>query len=196
MRRLILQMQSSIDGFVGARGAFDWTVWDWGPHWAWDDALKAAFNATFERVDTILLSRPMAEEGYLTHWGNAARSHPADPAYAFAGRIVGLDKILASRTLDRSRWERTELVAGPLAAGVAAVKGRPGGDLICFGGAGFGRALLQAGLVDELQLYVNPTALGAGIPLIPGPLRMRLLDARPYACGIVVSRYAPLAAGA
>ena len=68
MRRLILQMQTSVDGFVSAHGAeMQWQVWNWGPEWTWDARLRQDFNATFERIDTILLSRTMTEEGYLDH---------------------------------------------------------------------------------------------------------------------------------
>ena len=46
MRKLVLQMQISVDGYVGhAGGGPQWQVWDWGPECPWDDALKARFNA-------------------------------------------------------------------------------------------------------------------------------------------------------
>ena len=77
MRKLLLQMQISVDGFVGSDGHYDWQLWGWGDRNRWDEELKRDFNAFFASIDTILLSRKMAEEGYLTHWGNAARNYPA-----------------------------------------------------------------------------------------------------------------------
>ncbi|TIX93270.1 MAG: deaminase, partial [Mesorhizobium sp.] len=65
MKKLILQMQMSVDGFVGADEDHRWQLWEWGDDSDWDDELKQDFNAVFETVDTILLSRKMAEEGYL-----------------------------------------------------------------------------------------------------------------------------------
>src|SRR4051812_1475172 len=88
MRKLILQMQMSVDGFVGSDAVGDWQLWDWGNDNRWDAALKREFNQFFQSVDTILLSRPMAEEGYLSHWGNAAKRFPRNRFYAFAKRIV------------------------------------------------------------------------------------------------------------
>lgn len=42
MKRLILQMQISVDGFVPADdSALDWTLWDWGPSCPWDDCCGA-----------------------------------------------------------------------------------------------------------------------------------------------------------
>jgi hypothetical protein len=74
MRKLILQMQTSADGYVGRAGAgSDWQVWNWGAECPWDDPLKARFNAVFRDVDTILLSRKILEGGYLDHWSRFAR---------------------------------------------------------------------------------------------------------------------------
>ncbi|MBZ9861618.1 dihydrofolate reductase family protein [Mesorhizobium sp. CA12] len=193
MRKLILQMQISVDGFVGADEDRRWQLWEWGDDSAWDEELKRDFNAVFTTIDTILLSRKMAEEGYLTHWGNAARKYPKDRFFAFAQRIVEAEKVVASDKLGTSRWERTRVVSGDLPREVNAVKQGEGGDIAVFGGAGFASALIAAGLVDEFQLFINPAVLGSGRRIFDkgGFGRLRLLGSRPYASGMVVSRYAP-----
>ena len=192
MRRLIVQMQMSVDGFVSAADPdLAWQVWNWGPDWTWDPALRRDFNATLAGADTILLSRKMAEEGYLGHWARTAEQHRDDPEWAFAARIGEIAKVvLTSRPIELS-WPRTTVRAGPLAAGVKAVKEDGGGDVVCFGGAGFASALVAEGLVDELQLYVNPAAAGAGEALFTGGLPLTHLGTTAYDCGIVVSRYRP-----
>ena len=192
MGRLIVQMQSSVDGFVSADDARQaWQVWDWSPRWTWDPALKRDFNAIFERAECILLSRPMIEEGYLSHWGSIARLAAKQPEFAFAQRIVDLRKVVLSPKLDTSRWEHTELARGGFADEVRALKRASRGDILTFGGVGFASALLAHGLVDELQLYVNPYAVGRGRSIFGNGLALKLLGAQPYDCGIVVSRYAP-----
>ncbi|TGU89193.1 dihydrofolate reductase [Mesorhizobium sp. M00.F.Ca.ET.151.01.1.1] len=193
MKKLILQMQMSVDGFVGADADHLWQLWEWGDDNGWDAELKQDFNAVFAGIDTILLSRKMAEEGYLTHWGNAARKYPADPFYAFARRIVEARKVVPSDRLEASRWERTTVVSGDLPREVNALKAGEGGHMAVFGGAGFAPALIAAGLVDEFQLFVNPAVLGAGRRIFDegGFRNLRLLGSKAYACGMVVSRYAP-----
>ncbi|TRC93684.1 deaminase [Mesorhizobium sp. WSM4306] len=193
MRKLILQMQMSVDGFVGAAGDEHWQLWEWGGNCPWDDELKQDFNAVFAGIDTILLSRKMAEEGYLTHWGNAAKNYPRDPFYAFAQRIVEARKVVLSDKLTASRWERTALASGDLPREVKALKAEGGSDMAVFGGAGFASALIAAGLVDELQLFINPAALGDGERIFDqgGFRKLRLLGTKAYACGMVVNRYAP-----
>jgi dihydrofolate reductase len=197
VRRLILQMQSSVDGYVAAAAGRRWQVWDWSDEWTWDEALQSAFNATFRGVDCILLSRPMAEQGYLRHWAGVYERHRDDPRFAFARRIMEVDKVVFTTRGTQLRWERTQVAEGLLADAVTTLKRAAGLDLIAFGGAGFARALLGAGLVDELQLFINPTAVGDGTSIFAGarlPAHFRLVDAAPYACGIVVARYAPLIA--
>ena len=192
MKRLILQMQMSVDGFVGSHQDDDWQLWGWGEHSEWDDELKRDFNLHFERIETILLSRNMAEEGYLNHWGKAAKRYPADPFYAFAKRITELKKVVLTNKLKKSSWPRTEVHGGDLGAAVRALKSEAGGDIGVFGGAGFASALIGAGVVDEFQFYINPAALGAGTRIFEasGFGKLKLLNAKAYPCGMVVSRYA------
>ena len=193
MKKLILQMQMSVDGFVGADDDHHWQLWEWGDGCAWDEALKQDFNTVFAGIDTILLSRKMAEEGYLTHWGKAAEKSASDPFYAFAQRIVDARKVVLSDRLKASRWERTTVASGDLPREVNALKAGEGGDMAVFGGAGFASALIAAGLVDEFQLFVNPAVLGAGRRIFDqgGFKTLRLLGSKAYACGMVVNRYAP-----
>jgi len=194
MRKLVLQMQMSVDGFVGAEDDHDWQVWGWGDHNRWDEALKLDFNAHFQSIDTILLSRKMVEEGYLAHWGNAAKKRAEDPFYAFAQRIIDVQKVVPSDKLQNSRWERTVVRSGDLPREVGALKAEAGKNIAVFGGAGFASALIAAGLVDEFQFYINPAALGRGTRLFDqaGFRNFRLLGSKAYECGIVVNRYAPV----
>ena len=195
MRKLILQMQMSVDGFVGGDGHHAWQVWGWGDDNRWDEALKRDFNAHFQSIDTILLSRKMAEEGYLSHWGKAAKRYPQDPFYAFAQRVIDVQKVVPSDKLEESRWERTVVTTGDLPREVGTLKAERGGNIAVFGGAGFASALVDAGLVDEFQLYINPAALGFGTRIFEqgGFRKLHLLGSKAYECGIVVSRYAPAA---
>lgn len=195
MRKLILQMQMSVDGYVSpANGGLDWQVWGWGDRWAWDDRLKAYFNTVFEGIDTILLSRKIVEEGYLDHWGRAAKNHPANPQYAFAQKVVDAQKVVLTGKLKTSRWERTVIARGRMADEVNALKRQGGKDIIAIGGVGFASSLVTEGLVDEFQFFVNPTAVGGGRSVFHDQRKghkLRLLESTSYECGVVVNRYAP-----
>ena len=195
MRKLILQMQMSVDGFVGSHSQDDWQLWGWGESTSWDEDLKRNFNDHFEAIDTILLSRKMAEEGYLTHWGNAAKRHPGDPFYNFAKRITEMSKVVPTNKLRTSRWERTAARQGDLRKVVNSLKTETGSNIGVFGGTGFASALISAGLVDEFQFYINPTVLGDGVRIFDatGFQELKLLGSNGYPSGMVVSRYASTA---
>ncbi|HEU5080742.1 MAG TPA: dihydrofolate reductase family protein [Opitutaceae bacterium] len=193
MRKLILQMQMSVDGFVGSDTLDDWQLWDWGDNNGWDAALKREFNRHFASLDTILLSRKMAEEGYLAHWGNAAKRFPRDTFYAFAKRIVDVQKVVLTDKLKKSKWDRTVLKSGNLTREVTALKKQKGRAIGVFGGAGFAAALISAGVVDEFQFYINPAVLGSGVRIFDESTfgALKLLEAKAYKCGMVVGKYAP-----
>jgi dihydrofolate reductase len=189
--QLVLQMQISVDGFVASATHPDWQLWGWGDDNPWDPDLRRDFNTFFEGVDAILLSRPMVESGYIDHWTRAANAHAADPFYDFARRVVAVDKVVLSDRLKSSSWPRTTVASGDLPREVAALKAKTLGAIVAFGGVRFAAALLAMDLVDELQLYVNPAALGAGAGLFDavGFRRLSLVGSKAYLCGQVVNRY-------
>jgi dihydrofolate reductase len=191
MKRLILQMQMSVDGFVSAVDpTLNWTLWDWGPNCPWDEALKRHFNETLAKVDTILLSGPMAK-GYISHWTEMARQRAGDPDYAFTQRIVAAQKRVISQSLAAIEQPRASIGRGSLLDEVTALKQQAGGDIICFGGVSFAAGLLDADVVDELQFYVNPYAVGEGHSIFSQARALRCIDATAYPCGVVVQRYRP-----
>jgi dihydrofolate reductase len=191
MKRLILQMQMSVDGFVSATDPMlNWTLWNWGPHCPWDEALKRHFNETLAKVDTVLLSGPMAN-GYISHWTEMAKQRAGDPDYAFTQRIMAAQKHVISQSLAAISHPRASIGRGSLVDEVTALKQLTGGNIICFGGVSFAAALLDANVVDELQLYVNPYAVGEGRSIFSQARALHCIDAKAYPCGIVVQSYRP-----
>src|SRR5690242_13374815 len=99
MSRLIVAMQISIDGCVDSSlPDADWQLWNWGPDWPWSADLRASFNGLLAGASGILLSRPMADEGYLAHWARTAEQHPADPDWEFSRATGTLPKFVVSRS--------------------------------------------------------------------------------------------------
>ena len=83
------------------------------------------------------------------------------------GTIPGLDVIVFSRTLAATVRPGFRIANDEPAAVVAGLKAQPGGDIWLFGGGALFRSLLDAGLVDTVEVAVMPVLLGAGIPLLP-----------------------------
>jgi dihydrofolate reductase len=195
MRKLILQMQVSVDGYVGqAEQGPSWQVWDWGDKCPWDMKLQAEFNQFFDDADTILLSRKIVEGGYIDHWTETAKKHPRAATFAFAQRILAARKIIFSETLKTSPRPEAELAEKPLVETVDNLKTQPGKNIVAFGGAGFASSLIANDLIDEFQFYTNSIALQEGFSIFAKKgidRNLELIDATPYSCGMVVGKYAP-----
>ncbi len=191
MRKLKLQVQISVDGYVARpNGELDWMIWDW------DDELKKRVTEITEPVDTVLLGRKMAG-GFISHWA-AVAADPDNPDYWAGKKFTDTPKIVFTKTLERSEWPNTELAKGDLADEINKLKNQDGKDIIVYGGASFVTSLIKAGLIDEYHLFVNPTALGKGLTIFEGlekPREMILTDSTRYDCGIVEHRYEPKRAG-
>src|SRR5215831_8261198 len=168
MKKLKLQVQMSIDGFVGgSNGEMDWMVWNW------DNELKNYVTELTDSVDTILLGRKMTD-GFVSHWTNAVKNNPNDESYPFAKKMVDYKKIVFSKTLGESQWENTELAKGDIIDKVNELKKENGKDIIVYGGAGFVASLVKNNLIDEFFLFVNPAAIGNGLSIFEGRTNLKL----------------------
>lgn len=181
MRKLKLQVQTSIDGFIaGPNGEMDWLVFDW------TEDLKSYVVQLTEPVDTILLGKNLAT-GFIPHWTEALKTE--EPG---ARKFVETPKIVFSNTLHESPWERTVIAQKPLVEAVTELKASEGGDLIAYGGGQFVSSLIRENLIDELHLFINPVVLGSGMPIfqdVAGRQAYQLVKTTPTDCGIVVLTY-------
>lgn len=187
MRKLKLQVQMSVDGFIaGANGEMDFAVWEW------DDALKQYVTDLTAPVDCIVLGRKLAE-GFIPYWA-AVAADPANPEQQDGERFTATAKVVFSRTLAEAPWPNTALATGDLATEINRLKAQPGGDIIAYGGSAFVASLIRHRLIDEYHLFVNPAAIGRGLAIF-GELERKqaltLVKATPFACGIVCLHYIP-----
>ncbi len=156
-------MQMTINGYVGGvNGENDWMTWN--P----DDEFIAFLSSLIDTSDTLLLGRKTAEE-LIPFWESTAEKNPAHP---FAKKIDDIQKVVFSRTLDKSIWNNTSLAKGNLAEEINSIKKSGGKDILVFGGAGFVSSLINEGLIDEYHLIINPTAMGNGMTIFNAPGRI------------------------
>ncbi len=183
MRKLKLQVQLSVDGYIaGVNGEMDWLVWEW------DDALKSYVTELTESTDCIVLGRKLAE-GFIPHWA-------ANPSLEGAVYMNSASKVVFSKTLQTSPWENTFLAKGNIVDEINNLKNQPGKDIIAYGGATFVSSLIQNKLIDEFHLFINPAAIGMGLSIfkeVDGKQTMALVKATSFKCGIVVLHYVPQA---
>jgi dihydrofolate reductase len=168
-RRLRYSVAVSLDGFIaGPHGEYDWIVMD----------PSIDFAAMFADFDTAVMGRKTYEV-VLARGGN--------------GALPGLDVVVFSRTLPEATHPGVRILHDDPREVVTTLKTQPGRDIWLYGGGVLFRALLDAGLVDTVEVAVMPVLLGAGIPLLPpgGSTTLVLADQKTLpASGIVALSYA------
>ena len=105
-----------------------------------------------------------------------------------------IPKYVVSNTLKRADWNNTTIISGDVAAQVANLKAKPGGDLLVFGSPDLVDELLRHDLVDEYRLAVYPVILGSGKRMFRDRIdthHLRLVDTQTFPSGVVVLTYVP-----
>jgi dihydrofolate reductase len=103
-------------------------------------------------------------------------------------------KLVFSRTRPDVTWNNSHIVRELDPRQIEEMKRQSGKDMIIFGSGTIVSQLTERRLIDEYQLIVGPVILGSGRPLFTGVskhMKLELLEARPYASGNLVLRYAP-----
>lgn len=184
MRKTKLQLQISVDGYMaGPNGEMDWLTIPW------TDDLNSYVDDIWKPVDTIVLGRKLAE-GFIPAWEEG----PEGEDQASIDKMNDTPKVVLSNSLTESPWKNAAVTGGDLTEIVNELRSRPGGDIMVAGGGTLVRGLIAEGLLDELHLFVNPTALGAGMPVFPrldAHQRLRLVASRPFGCGITALHLEP-----
>lgn len=182
MRKLKLQMQISVDGFVaGPNGEEDWVIRGDDKHWQ-------LINDLADSSDTILIGRKMAET-FIPHFENFAKENPK---FEFAQKMVNTPKVIFSKTLVAPFGSNTTLASGDLANEISQLKNQAGKDILVYGGASFVSSLLAGGHIDEMYLLVNPILIGKGMrifDLLENRQNLTLVSATPSYTGVTAMHY-------
>lgn len=182
MGRVVYSMSVSLDGFVAdTAGSLDWV--------AVDEEIHQAFNAEARAAGLFVYGRQMYEL-MVAYWPTAEDEPGATPAMLDFARIwAPKPKLVASRSLASVGYNAT-LLHGDIVSEVARLRGELDAD-ISVGGPTVAAPLLRERLIDEIRMYVNPVALGGGLPFLPPDLRLdlHLLETRRFDAGVVFLRY-------
>jgi len=169
-REVVLYITASLDGFIAdSEGGVDWLAGTEGEDYGYAQLL--------ESVDTVLQgSHTYLDTLHLVE----GDPYPGIVNYVFTSRddlpIVG----------------EPVFVRDDPVTYVRRLKDGAGGRIWLIGGGALASTLVSAGLVDEIDLFVQPVVLGDGIPLWRPPLRRRdleLLETRAWPGDLVQLRY-------
>lgn len=181
MAPLIYTGTTSLDGYIeDVYGSFEWA--------APVEDIHAFINDLVRPIGTYLLGRRMYE--VMSYWDDT----PADQSPVeqdFTQIWMNSDKVVYSTTLHEATTARTRIEPSFDPEAVRRMKAtaeRP----LNIGGPGLTAHALEAGLVDECQVFIRPVAVGGGKPFIPAGIRvdLELLDEHRFPDGTVYLHYA------
>lgn len=209
MKKLILKMSVSVDGFVGGpKEESDWIFstassdsdkWDVATLWnaslhlmgsrtyqdmaAWWPTAKSKFAPPMNEIPKAVFSRRgvRAPDRKLTTRGlkNSVAANPNQQGAKPSANV-------------RESWLHPKICTGNLATEIRRLKRGSGKPLLAHGGASFARSLIRTGLIDEYHLLVHPVALGRGLPIFSDlrrQLNLSLLESIPFKGGAIAHIY-------
>ena len=186
MRKLFLFMHVSLDGyFEGPGHDISWFNAD-------DYHFEAFSLEQSKEVDTILLGRKTYEL-MKSFWPTPQAEEIAPEIAKFMNENL---KVVASHKPFEPGWNNVAVIGADVPGEVKQLKEQPGKTMAIFGSNNFCVSLMQAGLVDEFRIVVNPVALGEGTSLFKGlqeKADLRLVKTRPFESGKVLLTYVPAA---
>jgi dihydrofolate reductase len=181
MAKLIYSAIASLDGFVAdEHGNFDWA--------APSEEVHAFVNELERPVGTYLYGRRMYET--MAVWDTLAVRDEPQVIRDFAEIWRAADKVVYSRTLAGVTTTRTRLERDLDPDAVRRMKAESGRD-IGIGGPELAGQALEAGLVDEVQLFLKPVIVGGSTHSLPttAHVQLELLDQQRFGDGTVFLRY-------
>jgi dihydrofolate reductase len=193
--RVVVSEFMSLDGVVQAPGGAEEDTDGGFTHGGWSmpyfdpEVMGAALGESMGTVDALLFGRRT--------WQGMAAVWPHMTDDPFAEHMNSIKKYVVSQTLTEAEltWNNSTLIASgdPISA-VRDLRNQDGRDLSIVGSSRLATALLAAGLVDELNLMIEPILLGGGKRIFPNDAiarPMQLIKTVTAATGVIVCTYHP-----
>jgi dihydrofolate reductase len=175
--KIVVSEFMSLDGVIQAPGGPDEDTDGGFAHGGWSmpffdpEVMGPAIGEGMETTEALLFGRRT--------WRVMADAWPGRAGDPFADQMNAIPKYVVSGTLTEADldWQGTTLIPAQGAMdAIAELRARPGGDLQVMGSASLARALVSAGLVDELKVMIEPVVLGGGKRLFPDDGTARKLE--------------------
>lgn len=176
MRKTFLFMMVTLEGYFEGEGHdISWHNTD-------EEFMQFA-DAQLDEADTLIFGHTTYDM-MADYWPN----EPADDSTAV--RMNSLPKVVFSHHELNPDWEHA-VAATDLTAKMQELKSQDGKDIAVLGSSHLGKEMLEAGLLDEVRIMVNPVFIGSGSPLFEGLTKnLKLTSTRTFKNGNVLLTYA------
>ena len=161
----------------------------------WDDDMVTFCIDNLKNVDNILLGRVTAE-GFIPAWKEVAENPDPNDINSRIGKPINdIPKVIFSNNLKVNKWDNTTIIKGDFEKEIKNLKANNRKDIMVYGGNSFVASLVEHGLVDEYDLFMNPLAMNNDEPIfkfINSSLSLQLKACQSFECGTVRLRYISL----
>jgi dihydrofolate reductase len=137
-------------------------------------------------ADAFLLGR-VTYEGFAEYWPTQTHNE-----FGVADKLNSAPKYVVSTTLQKADWNNSTQIKSNVVEEIRKLKQQPGTMIGIIGSATLVHSLLDADLIDEIQMLVHPLVLGKGVRLFADgshPANMKLADSKILPNGVVFLSY-------
>ncbi|MBI3259762.1 MAG: dihydrofolate reductase family protein [Ignavibacteriae bacterium] len=185
MKKLVIFMHVSLDGFVGGpNGEMDWIrvddeMFDYAGRLTHDSDVALYGRVTYNMMDAYwptAADQPNASKHDIEHsnWYNSVH------------------KVVVSNSMKGKKLENVTILNENIPNEILRIKQQPGKNIAMFGSPTVGHFLMQHNLIDDYWLFINPIILGTGIPMFTGikeKIDLTLVESKTFSSGVVGLHY-------
>ena len=191
MRELIVNTFLTLDGVMQAPGGPEeddsggFAYGGWSVHY-WDELMGQVMTEWMSTPFDLVLGRKTYDI-FAAYWPHAPEEAGAKP-------LNDATKYVVSRSHPKLAWERSILIDGDAAEGIAELKKEDGPELQVHGSGNLIQTLMRHNLVDQYRLWVFPLVIGSGKRLFSEgtiPSGLKLVDSKVSTTGVVIGTYEP-----
>lgn len=178
MRKFVVSEFLSADGVMEAPDTWQFPFQT--------EEMGAITERQIRDTDAFLLGR-VTYEIFAGFWPTQTHNE-----FGVADKMNSAPKYVVSTTLQKADWNNSTLIKSNVIEEIRKLKQQPGGTIGIIGSATLVHSLLDADLIDEIQVLMHPLILGKGVRLFADGGRrspLKLADSKILHNGVVFLSY-------
>lgn len=177
MRKIVVSEFMSLDGVIEAPDTWQFPFQT--------EEMGAITERQTSDTDAFLLGR-VTYEIFASFWPTMTNNE-----FGVADKWNSAPKYVVSTTLQKADWNNSTLIKSNVIEEIRKLKQQAGGQIGIVGSATLVHSLLEANLVDEIQVLVHPIVLGKGVRLFVDGYHspLKLTDSKTLPNGVVYLSY-------
>lgn len=178
MGKIVVSEFMSLDGVIGSPNAWQFPF---------QSEEMGEITERQNHANEILLLGKSTYNDFAGFWPTMKNNE-----FGISDKLNSMPKYVVSTTLQTAEWNNTTIIKSNVIEEIRKLKQQSGGQIGLIGSAKLVHSLLDAGLIDEVQVFMHPLVLGEGVRLfVDGgrPSSMKLADSKVLSNGVIFLSY-------